>query len=87
MDVETELRDLERRVRNLEGALNVLAGQVGALHPDLRSLKDLSVDRFTKIEDAMSRFVNRLDTMNTQIWSLRDDFPEMIGMAMQRSRE
>lgn len=87
MDVEAEIKELKRRIANLEGAVSVLAGHVGGLQPDLQTLKDISVDRFTKIEEAMSRFVNRLDTMNTQIWSLRDDFPELIGNALRRTRE
>lgn len=87
MDVESEIKELKRRIGNLEGAVSVLAGHVGGLHPDLQALKDLSVERFNKIEDAMGRFVNRLDTMNTQIWSLRDDFPELIGNAMRHPRE
>jgi predicted nucleic acid-binding Zn-ribbon protein len=86
MDVEAEIRELKRRVDNLEGAVTVLAGKVGNLHPELQTLKETSVDRFDKIEDAMSRFVNRLDMVNTQIWSLRDDFPEIIDKAIRSRR-
>lgn len=87
MDVEAEIKELKRRVAHLESAVSVLAGHVGGLQPGLEALKDISIDRFDKIEDAMSRFVHRLDTMNTQIWSLRDDFPELIGNAIREPRE
>ena len=87
MDIEAELKELKRRVTNLEGAVSVLAGHVGGMQPEIQALKEISVDRFDKIEDAMTRFVNRLDTMNTQLWSLRDDFPDIIGKAMRGPTE
>jgi hypothetical protein len=87
MDYENEINDLKRRVCDLEGAVNVLAGRAGGLQPDLMALRDIAVQRLDKIEDTMSNFVKRLDTMNTQIWGLRDDFPELVGDAMRRSKD
>jgi hypothetical protein len=31
----------------------------------------------------MARIVSRLDTVNTQVWSLRDDLPMLLRRAMQ----
>ena len=84
MDYETEIKDLKRRVGDLEGAVNVLAGSAG-LQPELQALRGLTVSGFDKVEDTMSRFVRRLDTMNTQIWSLRDDFPDLVGAALRKT--
>lgn len=87
MNYENEIKDLKRRVGDLEGAVNVLAGRAGGVQPDLTALREIAVQRLEKIEDTMSSFVKRLDTMNTQIWGLRDDFPELLGNAMRRSKE
>ena len=85
MDIEREIMDLKRRVGDLEGAVNVLSGQVGQIHPDLVSMSDISVKRFDAIDGAMGRFNHRLDTMNTQVWSLRDDLPELVGAVVLQS--
>lgn len=85
MDFETEIKDLKRRVGDLEGAVNVLSGHVSGVHPELLSLRNLTQGGFEKVGDTMDRFVKRLDTMNTQIWSLRDDFPELVGSAVRKS--
>ena len=84
MDYETEIKDLKRRVGDLEGAVNVLAGSTAGLQPELQALRGLTVSGFDKVEDTMS-IVRRLDTMNTQIWSLRDDFPELVGAALRKT--
>jgi hypothetical protein len=84
MDVEREIKDLKRRVGDLEGAVNVLAGQLGQIHPDLVELKDLSAARFDIIDGAMGRFINRLDTVNAQVWSLRDDLPDLLSAAVSQ---
>jgi hypothetical protein len=87
MDVEFEIRDLKRRVGDLEGAVNVLAGHVGGVQPELLALRNLTASHFDKFEVTMGSFVKRLDTMNTQIWSLRDDFPDLLSAAVRKVKE
>lgn len=84
MDVEAEIRDLKRRVGDLEGAVNVLSSHIGRVRPDLAALSAASAARFDTVEDLVGKVAARLDTLNTQVWSLRDDLPEMIATAMQR---
>ena len=84
MDFETEIRDLKRRVGDLESAVSLLTGQLGNVHPDLVQLKEISTRSFESIEGQMNRFVKRLDTMNTQVWSLRDDLPALIAEAVKK---
>lgn len=79
MDVESEIRELKRRVGDLEGAVNVLAGQIGQVHPVLVALSKSAELRFDKVETLMVKVSGRLDLMNTQLWSLRDDLPSLIG--------
>jgi hypothetical protein len=78
MDVELEIDDLKRRVNDLEGAVNVLSGQFGKLHPELLAVKRQNIEGFDRVETAVSRVIVRLDTINTQVWSLRDDLPGVI---------
>jgi hypothetical protein len=87
MDVESEINSLKRRVGDLEGAVNVLAGHVGGVQPELLALRNLAAGHFEKVDTAMGSFVKRLDTMNTQIWSLRDDFPDLVSAAMQKAKD
>lgn len=83
MDFEIEIRDLKRRVCDLEGAVNVLAGKFGELHPEIASLKSTTIERFDGIDTGFGRLTKKLDDVNTQVWALRDDFPEMIGKAVK----
>lgn len=84
MDVEEEIKELKRRVGDLEGAVNVLTGQIGKVHPDLIALGAATSSRFDKVEELVGRVANRIDLMNTQIWSLRDDLPQLVAEALAR---
>lgn len=87
MDIEAELLQLKRRVDDLEGAINVLAGQVRAVHPELLALKTETSRRFDATDVQMGRLLQRLDTMNDQVWSLRDDLPMLIRRALAGPNE
>ena len=87
MDIEAELLQLKRRVDDLEGAINVLAGQVRAVHPELLALKSETSRRFDTADSQMSRLLQRLDTVNDQVWSLRDDLPMLLRRALAGSNE
>ncbi|MCH9807391.1 MAG: hypothetical protein K0U74_06650 [Alphaproteobacteria bacterium] len=83
MDVENEIKDLKRRVGDLEGAVNVLAGKVGSVHPEIVSLGETALQRFDGVDTNMRRLTKQLEDVNTQVWSLRDDFPELVGEALK----
>jgi len=85
MDVEAEIINLKRRVGDLEGAVNVLAGQLGSVHPELSHLSEGTMKRLDAVAATMDRVVSRLDTMNTQVWSLRDDLPALMADALALS--
>lgn len=86
MDIEGEITELKRRVGDLEGAVNVLAGRVGQVHPDLMALRQTTTDRFDKVEDLVGKVVGRLDDLNSQVWSLRDDLPHILSAARERGK-
>ncbi len=82
MDVEAEIDDLKRRVGDLEGAVNVLMGQFGKIHPEMLAIKRESADGFQRMAAATASVLARVDTLNTQVWSLRDDLPMMLNEAI-----
>jgi hypothetical protein len=83
MDFEREILDLKRRVGDLEGAVNVLSGKINYVQPELASLSIATSARFDGLESLISRLTKQLDDINTQVWSLRDDFPELINHAVR----
>lgn len=85
MDLEAEIRDLKRRVGDLEGTVSLLMGQIGKAPDELESLHIQGRRRFDQLETMMQRVVERLDTVNTQVWSLRDDLPLIIRDLLHRS--
>lgn len=87
MDVEVEIRDLKRRMGDLEGAFNVLASRTVAGTSELTAIKQQTAERFDRIDDRIGQVVNRLDTLNNQAWSLRDDLPAMIADAITRTSD
>ena len=87
MNIEREIDDLKRRVGDLEGAVNVLTGRLVKVHPELMALSRTTSSRFDGVEALISRAVDRLDTVNTQVWSLRDDLPHLVAAALREARE
>lgn len=85
MDIELEIRDLKRRVGDLEGAVNVLASRPRPVDQDVEALRAHCVARFDGMDAVMQQVMKRLETLNTQTWSLRDDLPVLIAEALRRS--
>ena len=87
MDIEQEFRDLRQRVGDLEGVIGALNGQVGQIQPDVMNLGAVMRTRFDTCDGTLQKALARLDLMNTQIWSLRDDMPVFIADAIRLSRK
>lgn len=83
MNIENEIQDLKRRVGELEGTVSALNGKLSSFQPDLQSMQRASNERFDAMETLFARLIGRLDTINTQVWSLRDDLPDLISKALQ----
>ncbi|MEZ5842937.1 MAG: hypothetical protein R3D27_04305 [Hyphomicrobiaceae bacterium] len=82
MDIDKEIADLKRRVGDLEGAVNVLTGQLSQVHPTLRMLGETTGARFDRTDDSLDLLTKRLERLDTHVWSLRDDLPDMIREAL-----
>ncbi len=90
MDVEAEIRDLKRRVGELEGSFGFLTQQVQGVHRDLLGFQEQTNQRFDKIDTRLDRMDGRLDRMEgrlgkveTEVRSLREDLPSVVGDVMR----
>jgi hypothetical protein len=68
MDIEAEIRDLKRRVGELEGSFAFLTQQVRAVHVDLLGFHEEAKEQFKHL--------------GQQINSLRQDLPDIIAGAV-----
>jgi len=97
MDVEAEIRDLKRRVSELEGSFGFLTEQVSGVHRDLiafqgemRVFQRETAERFEQVDRRFDKMDGRLDRMNgrigqveSEVRQLRDDMPGIVGDAMR----
>jgi hypothetical protein len=87
MDVEAEIRDLKRRVGELEGSFGFLTRQVGDVHKDLLRFEEKTDKklhehdgRFDLIE---TRLGGRIEKVETELRGLRTDLPKIVGDTMR----
>src|SRR5262245_52676468 len=90
MNVEAEIRDLKRRVSELEGSFGFLTQQVREVHKDLIAFQARTeqrfekVDRrFDKVDGRLDRVDGRLDRVEKEVRTLRKDLPEIVGSAVR----
>ena len=94
MDVEAEIRDLKRRVGELEGSFGFLTQQVKAVHKDLLEFETKteqnfkSVDeRFNQVDKRFDRLESKVDSLDrkidTKVDGLRRDLPGIVADTMR----
>ncbi len=90
MDVEAEIRDLKRRVSELEGSFGFLTRQVQGVHKDLLGFEEKTErklhehdSRFDKLDDRLDKIDSRLDHVDTSMRGLRTDMPKIVGDTMR----
>ena len=90
MDVEAEIRDLKRRVGELEGSFGFLTRQVGDVHKDLLAFEARTEERFDKVDHhfdkvdgRLDKIDGRLDHLDTGLRGLRTDMPKIVADTMR----
>jgi len=90
MDVEAEIRDLKRRVGELEGSFGFLTEQVKMVHRDLLAFEarteqrfERVEQRFDKIDQRFDRVDGRLDRVEGGLRGLRVDMPGIVAETMR----
>ena len=69
MNVEAEIRDLQRRVGELEGSFGFLTQQIKSVHKDLLAFEARTEQRFEKVEASIN--------------GLRKELPEIVASSMR----
>ena len=90
MNVEAEIRDLKRRVSELEGSFGFLTNQVKDVHRDLLAFQENTEQRFDRIEGRFGQVDGRLDRVDGRrdrvekgVKDLRHDMPGIVSDAMR----
>src|SRR5215211_3875615 len=100
MNVEAEIRDLKRRVSELEGSFGFLPRQVKDVHKALLAFEarteqrfdkvdgrfDKVDGRFNKVEGRLDRLEGKLDHIDRGLRGLRDDMPGIVGDAIRAAQ-
>jgi hypothetical protein len=83
MDVEAEIRDLKRRVGEIEGSFGFLAEQVKSVHKDLLAFQAKTEKRFDQVDGKLDKIDGRLDRVEGGVRGLRTDMPKIVGDTMR----
>ena len=83
MDVEAEIRDLKRRVGELEGSFGFLTRQVGDVHKDLLAFEARTEERFEGVDKKLREHDGRFDRLDREVKGLRTDMPKIVGDTMR----
>lgn len=87
MDVEAEIRDLKRRVGELEGSFGFLTRQVQNVHKDLLEFDERTQQRFQSVDDRLESIGGKIDALDrkidTKVDGLRRDLPGIVGQTMR----
>jgi tetrahydromethanopterin S-methyltransferase subunit G len=86
MDVEAEIRDLKRRVGELEGSFGFLSGQVRDVHKALLTFQARTENEFKKVYGRFDSVEGRLDRVEKEVRGLRKDLPGIVGDAMREAQ-
>jgi hypothetical protein len=83
MNVEAEIRDLKRRVSEIEGSFGFRIQQIKGVHKDLLAFQAKAEQRFDKVDGRFDKVDGRLDRVDKGVQSLRSDMPGIVAGAMR----
>lgn len=83
MDVEAEIRDLKRRVGELEGSFGFLTQQMTGVHRDLLGFQQQTGRRFDGMDGRFDKVEADIRGVKADVASLRKDLPTVVGDVMR----
>jgi hypothetical protein len=83
MNVEAEIRDLKRRVAELEGSFGFLTQQVRSVHRDLLGFQAKMEQFQTNTGRGFDKIEGRLDRVEKSVRDFRDELPKTVGSVMR----
>jgi predicted nucleic acid-binding Zn-ribbon protein len=85
MNVEAEIRDLKRRVGELEGSFGFLTQQVKAVHKDLLAFEAKTEQQFKKVDERFDQVDRRFDHLERKVDGLAKALPGIVGDAVREA--
>ncbi len=79
MNVEAEIRDLKRRVSELEGSFGFLTQQIKSVHKDLLAFQEKTEQRFDRLESKIDSLDRKIDT---KVDGLTKSLPGIVSDAL-----
>jgi chromosome segregation ATPase len=83
MDLEAEIRDLKRRVGELEGSFGFLTRQIQGVHKDLLSFEEKTDRKLREHDGRFDSHDARFDRLEQDLKGLRADLPKIVGDTMR----
>jgi predicted trehalose synthase len=84
MNVEAEIRDLKRRVGELEGSFGFLGGQVRDVHRSLLTFQEETNQRFDGVDGRFDRVETRLERVEQAVDELPRALAEVVRAEFDR---
>jgi hypothetical protein len=83
MNIEAEIRDLKRRVSEIEGSFGFPTQQIKSFHKDLLTFQARTEQRFDHVNGRTDKVEGRLDHLDRGLRGLRADMPKIVGKALR----
>jgi uncharacterized coiled-coil DUF342 family protein len=80
MNVEAEIRDLKRRVSEIEGSFGFLTQQIQNVHKELLTFEEKTEQRFDRLESKVDALDRKIDT---KVDGLAKSLPGIISNTMR----
>jgi predicted nuclease with TOPRIM domain len=80
MNLEAEIRDLKRRVSEIEGSFGFLTQQIQNVHKELLTFEEKTEQRFDRLESKVDALDRKIDT---KIDGLAKALPGIISDTMR----
>jgi predicted nuclease with TOPRIM domain len=80
MNVEAEIRDLKRRVSEIEGSFGFLTQQIQNVHKELLTFEEKTEQRFDRLEGKVDALDRKIDT---KVDGLAKALPGIISDTMR----
>jgi hypothetical protein len=83
MNIEAEIRDLKRRVSELEGSFGFLTQQIKSVHKDLLAFQAKTEQALEQVNGRIDQVNGRIDMVDRGLRGLRADLPKIVGDTMR----
>ncbi len=90
MNIEAEIRDLKRRMSEIEGSFGFLTQQIKSVHKDLLAFQAKTEQKFEhvngrldKVDGRLDKVDGRLDQVDRGLRGLRTDMPKIVSTALR----